>query len=393
MHLSFKNLELEFLSIFSFKKAKEKSTNFKTNIIKTHKQLIKKSNSVEKELSLGQAQIKLNQEKFSSYSTDESKSKINYEFENNANDFTEDNDDLTMSSSGSSSISRLSLTNNEEDSLKETVRLFAQAASRFDANSNRVTIDLSNDPDIKKFFEDSFVQDETHKIIHPEANLIDVSDSQKTNLNNIFDDNNKETVDSSYFQKTQFTSSASSFSSIANSTILSPSKPEDNLKSIIDEFDPLSTSRTNPESSQNFSNAINRPFFYSNISNITPKPFQAPSYNASLPPVANLKPSVANGLGSSQSYNSIKQTNAFSPTPFYSQNFSNLNQNSVYRPVQFINPSKMTATPNLPLGKTQISTNNSSNSNFNNQQKPQDNLQQNENLYSKNYNFSNQNKL
>lgn len=170
-------------------------------------------------------------------------------------------------------------------------------------SEKRFTVDLSNDPDIKKYFEDNF----SDKI---EEDLIDISDNSVCNkmedkLETIFD----EFLIGDYKCET-----------------LAKSNEENCLKSILNEFDPISESNKLNET-------VSKPIdqFMHQFSNLTPKPFQPNLIpKASNQPVCTLTTSNQVNMHA----NRPVPLNPYTPTPFYSS-FNQYNNLSGYRPVNF----------------------------------------------------------
>ncbi|RNA18643.1 hypothetical protein BpHYR1_010254, partial [Brachionus plicatilis] len=262
--------------------AKEKSSNLKTNFIKTRNQFIKKSASIDNELV-----CKVHKPKVASIETKPDSS-----------------DQEVSSSSSTSSLCTLP----DEPKLSE----------------KRFTLDLSNDPDIKKYFEDNF----SHK---PDEDLIDISDTSMSNkmadhkphkLENFFDD---------------------LLLSEKKSETWAKSSEDNSLKSILNEFDPMcEPTKLNATVSKPMDQLINQ------FSNLTPKPFQPVNVvkAASHPVPTASTPSHINVCS-----NRPVQLNPYTPTPFYSS-FNQYNHLSGYRPVNFQISSKPVAQmPIVPAAK------------------------------------------
>lgn len=170
-------------------------------------------------------------------------------------------------------------------------------------SEKRFTVDLSNDPDIKKYFEDNFCD----KI---EEDLIDISDSS---ICNKMEDKLEAVFNDFLICDTK-------------SETLAKSSEENSLKSILNEFDPISESNKPNEMAPK---SIDQ--FMHQFSNLTPKPFQ-PNLIHKAPnhPVYTLTTSNQPNTHS----NRPVQLNPYTPTPFYS-NFNQYNNLNGYRPVNF----------------------------------------------------------
>lgn len=185
-----------------FQKAKEKSTNIRSNFIKTRDQLIKKSNSIENDLK-EKALNKQLQQKQLQQQADVDKAHESKQTPSTSNQYQSDNS--RNSYSASSASSRSSISTNEEN-IKEVIRRTAEESKldeSFNANLNRLTIDLSNDPDIKKYFElnndsDDDDHDDDHDHDHDQdthPNLIKTeSDDQFNSINSLANRNSNQTV-------------------------------------------------------------------------------------------------------------------------------------------------------------------------------------------------------
>jgi len=84
------------------------------------------------------------------------------------NDFIKDNDSISSESSSSSSTISAShtLNNNNDEKIKEQIRQYAiESQINLDKPYSRLTIDLTNDPEIKKYFENKVEEKEEEKLI------------------------------------------------------------------------------------------------------------------------------------------------------------------------------------------------------------------------------------
>jgi hypothetical protein len=364
-------------------KAKEKSTSIRTNFMKTRNQLIKKSNSLENDLKEApptavSLQVSKNEPPRNEEKSGPPRTPKTYQSDTSRNSF-----------SASSGSSHSSISNNEE-SIKEAIR---RTADEFNTNVNRFTIDLSNDPDIKKYFEanndeddeenddqdeeeedddnrDTDRDEKTLKEMAASVNLIDISDDVKpansTVLSiagaggNVHNDSTSSSL--STVSSLSFNSANNNNNNNTAASILNPLKPtttksgqnDNSYESIINEFDPFSDANIKkaPPTPQL---PLVQTSYQNNLANLTPRPFQIPTstsqfqfrpnYNINLPLLASssaatnvksMSNSVSFGqmnapLTMSQSLNTIAKSQ-FTATPFYNTNVS-----QAYRPVHFNN--------------------------------------------------------
>lgn len=263
---------------------------------------------------------------------------------------------------------------------------------------NRVTIDLTNDPDIKKYLNNGTDYEKRSSINNQETELklIDIDSESDDNKTKSLEasiaspNKNLDPFDMDQFNpKDQITNqpkvitseSSSSLSWIddqINNSIYSSEKVELNKKettyqSIIDEFDPISSNGSSVSSKINHFNQMRSQTVSSNLANLTPKPFVSstsnkpksenlmkPNYSLNMPvqsPFNSLSMS-STGINHSLSHNSIK--NYMNPTPFYGgYNIQNSSQPN-YHPVAF--PQSKIRNPPLPISQSNgsITTNNNS---------------------------------
>ncbi len=141
------------------------------------------------------------------------------------NDFIKDNDSISSESSSSSSTISAShtLNNNNDEKIKEQIRQYAiESQINLDKPYSRLTIDLTNDPEIKKYFENKVEEKEEE-----EEKLIDFSEPTPTP------------------PPPPPTSYNSNISNIKSFDVLNPIRLDDKktnkntYDSIINEFDPI----------------------------------------------------------------------------------------------------------------------------------------------------------
>lgn len=218
-----------------------------------------------------------------------------------------------------------------------------------------MTIDLSNDPDIKKFFDsDNEQEKEANRTVESEAsqqlsphtaNLIDILSEISTPVSTSTSACSSLTTQSApqptqshqAFTITPLKPSSSTGQLEAGSLIKQPA----DQKSILNEFDPLNEPAT-VKHSQQVTTTVS-----SNLINFnSPRPFQMPvtstqfrpNYNISLPPVGP-SPSIPQ----SQSLHSIRnpaQSVLYAPRPFYLSSSQSMRpvlpvSSPHYRPVHF----------------------------------------------------------
>jgi hypothetical protein len=261
----------------------------------------------------------------------------------------EDSFSSSSSNSSASSASPSDSTASNDEKIKETIRRYDCASQ---ASMNRIndlddtsfnrkslnnsdTYDLSNDPDIKKYFQQTQPV-QTKSIIEPktqpqpqiqlqiqplvtatkqaeEEKLIDFSDFNETNTNNNNNSYNNNTNTSiinnsmsdpliSNRQKVNnnftFTSSLS-----ASSALLKPERKQETIESIIDEFDPIKNSSLANSMSQHQRSPLD-------LSNFVAKPYvQRPNYNIALPYVPTTPTTMNFPNNSVSPFNQINQIN------------------------------------------------------------------------------------
>jgi hypothetical protein len=107
------------------------------------------------------------------------------------NDFIKDNDSISSeSSSSSSSISTSTTLNNNntsnDEKIKEQIRQYAiESQINLDKPYSRLTIDLTNDPEIKKYFENKVEEKEEEKLIDFSEPTPPTSNNNNNNIGNI----------------------------------------------------------------------------------------------------------------------------------------------------------------------------------------------------------------
>jgi hypothetical protein len=327
-----------------------------------------------------------------------SKAKVNLKFINeNVNQIVgsgggELDDHYTSVSSSSSSTTSINRINNENN-----LSNFRRLTSVDDSNK-RMAIDLSNDPDLRKYFDNNDVNNEENSS-HDNNNatvfnLIDISepttttDSINTNspssssqLNNKNEDENPFGMDRFIDQIIIDTKQASPVPVVSNATthvhpqttsnmILSPtsvpkketpSKPA-TYKSIIDEFDPiasklddLSISSTNnqqtpaaPTTANTTTPALlaaskpymSKPLLPNSYQNLTARPFNS-NNNFSLNqtrPNYNIHIPSSTSVQSFSNHHATPIKPATQPIISSSQSFTNNNNNTNLNKTNFINP-------------------------------------------------------